>query len=94
MSTLTAVFAILTAVIPWCKYYVLMIILFLVRGSARGAAKLSLSLMCATFCFYLFLEEAMVFFLTTFTLEHMHWTQSQGSYAATSYWAAFAIDTT
>ncbi|CAC5397265.1 NAGLT1 [Mytilus coruscus] len=36
MSTLTALFAILTAVIPWCKYYVLMMILFLIRGSARG----------------------------------------------------------
>ncbi|CAC5397266.1 NAGLT1 [Mytilus coruscus] len=52
---------------------------------------ISLSLMCATFWFYLFLEEAMVFFLPTFTLEHMQWTQSQGSYAATSYWTAFAI---
>ncbi|CAC5397253.1 NAGLT1 [Mytilus coruscus] len=227
MSTLTAVFAILTAVIPWCKYYVLMIILFLIRGSARGVIDagcnimvleiwgkhngpymqalhfmyavggiisplatapflsirvhdnnhtskyinisnfhklsenssetfrfgiiesqethdssvhfafaitaafalscsflfvyflcrstkqtnekddnsppcvtkdlsrsirlMSLSLMCATFWFYLFLEKAMVFFLPTFTLGHMQWAQSQGSYAATTYWAAFAI---
>ncbi|VDI68827.1 MFS transporter, FHS family, Na+ dependent glucose transporter 1, partial [Mytilus galloprovincialis] len=227
MSTLTALFAILTAVIPWCKYYVLMIILFLIRGSARGVIDtgcnimileiwgknngpymqavhfvyavggiisplatapflsirvhavnhtskhtnisnfhklsenfsasfkygiidsqethnssvhfafaitaafalscsfiflyflcrstkqtnnnanhsptrvtkdlprsirlLSLSLMCATFWFYLFLEKAMVFFLPTFTLGHMQWTQLQGSYAATTYWTAFAI---
>ncbi|CAC5397243.1 NAGLT1 [Mytilus coruscus] len=227
MSTLTAIFAILTAVIPLCKYYVLMIILFLIRGSTRGVIDagcnimileiwgkhngpymqaihfmytvggiisplatapflsirehednhtskyenisnvhklsenfsatfkpgiiesletqdssvhfafaitaafalscsflfvyflcrstkqtnkkddhspprvtkdlprsirlMSLSLMCATFWFYLFLEKAMVFFLPTFTLGHMQWTQTQGSYAATSYWAAFAI---
>ncbi|XP_076113650.1 sodium-dependent glucose transporter 1B-like [Mytilus galloprovincialis] len=227
MSTLTGVFAILTAVIPWCKYYVLMIILFLIRGGARGVIDtgcnimileiwgkhngpymqavhfmyavggivsplatapflsirvhdvnhtskytnisnyhnlsenssasfksgkidsqethnssvhfafaitaafalscsfiflyflcrstkqtnnntdhspnrvtknlprsirlMSLSLMCATFWFYLFFEKAMVFFLPTFTLVHMEWTQLQGSYAATTYWAAFAI---
>ncbi|CAG2192941.1 NAGLT1 [Mytilus edulis] len=223
MSTLTAVFATLTAVIPWCKNYVLMITVFLIRGSARGVIDagckimvfeiwgihngpymqaihfmyavggiisplatapflsirmhfdnqtstytnisnahkfsenlsstiietqethdssvhfafaitagfalscslvfvcslcrstkqtsgndnhipprvtkdlprsirfISLSLICATFCFYLFLEEAMVFFLPTFTLEHLHWSQSKGSYAATSYWTAFAI---
>lgn len=57
----------------------------------RSIRCISLSLICATFCFYLFLEEAMVFFLPTFTLEHLHWSQSKGSYAATSYWSAFAI---
>jgi len=36
MSVLNTGFAIVTISIPWCRYYGLMIVLFLLRGTSRG----------------------------------------------------------
>jgi FHS family Na+ dependent glucose MFS transporter 1 len=61
------------------------------RNSARLIRMISISILCCTFLSYLVIEKAMVFFLSTFTIEHLKWTTKRGSYVTTIYWTAFAI---